>query len=158
MYNRLRHDISSKSKCWGGYLNTKLKRCFFAVLSSSSLKAVQLQYWNNGNMFKYLVDKYKSMKGEYMSRSPKEKWKFVLNWAIFFQKITGVAVLDKNYEVYWYTYGLCAAFLDINISLAYSIWYYHSDSPLKGFLFMSQLGVCIPVKQISTLFHNSSTD
>lgn len=79
-----------------------------------------------------------------MNRSPKGKWRFILNLAIFIQRLTGVAIVDKNFEVWWYTYASGVAFVDIFISFLYTLWYY-SDQPLKAYLFISLIGVIIPV-------------
>lgn len=97
-------------------------------------------------MLKYLVEKYRSIKSEYMNRSPKGKWRFVLNSAIFFQRLIAVEQCDVNFEVWWYTYASGVAFLDLVFSFVYTLWYY-ADQPLKGLLSISLIGIIVPVTE-----------
>lgn len=84
------------------------------------------------------------MKSEYVSRSPHGKWQFVLNIAIFTQRLTAVAVCDVNFEVWWYTYASGVGFLDYFLSFFYTLWYY-AEQPLKGILSISLIGILVPV-------------
>lgn len=102
------------------------------------------------------MEKYKSMKSDYMIRSPKRKWLFVLKMGIVAQKSIGIAILDPNFEVWWYTYASGIAFLDVILSFLYTLWYY-ADRPLKGLLFTALFGVVIPVRnQNSNYYHRIS--
>lgn len=95
-------------------------------------------------MLKYFIEKLKSIKTEYMERSPQGKWQFVLNLAVFFQKLIGVEILDTNFKVWWFTYVGCLGLIDVVSSFSYTLWYY-ANTPFKGFLFLSLIGVFIPV-------------
>lgn len=79
-----------------------------------------------------------------MSRSPKGKWQFVLDIAVFVQNLTAVAMIDVNFDVWWYSYTSAIGFLDFFVSLVYTIWYY-GDQPIKGLLAFSMMGILIPV-------------
>lgn len=91
-----------------------------------------------------LLKKYKEIKDDYMSRSPKGKWNFVRHIGIFILKLTGTPILDYNYKIRWYSYiGYFAFFITFS-SLFYTIWYYW-DQPMKKFQGVSILGITIPV-------------
>lgn len=98
----------------------------------------------NENMLKYFFERYNSLKSEYMNRSPRGKWLFVMHLGTMFQKIIGISIMDPNFKVWWFTYTSGVALLDVVLSSIYTIWYY-SDNPFKGFLFLSMLGIVVPV-------------
>lgn len=95
-------------------------------------------------MLKYITEKLKSVKSEYMNRSPRGKWSFILNMGIFVQKLTAVEMIDRNFKVWWYTYASGVVFIDIFCSFIYTLWYY-ADTPIKGLLFIALIGIIIPV-------------
>lgn len=95
-------------------------------------------------MFNYCANKYQSIKSEYMNRTPKGKWLFILNMAIITHRITGVHVLDLNFKLQWYSYLSLVGAIDCVSSFIYTIWYY-SDQPLKGLVFFAMSGIFIPV-------------
>lgn len=96
-------------------------------------------------MLTYLFEKYNSLKSEYMNRSPKGKWRFVLNMAIFAQSLYGVAVVDRDFKLWWYSYLSGVTFLEVACSIVYTCWYY-IEEPIKGALLISMIGVLVPVK------------
>lgn len=98
-------------------------------------------------MFKTLTEKYKVLKEEYLSRSPRGKWEFVRNIGIFVLTLTGVPILDPTYEVYWYSFAPFVTCTDIFISFLYTVWYYR-ETPLTGFLVTPLFGVVIPVNSL----------
>lgn len=89
--------------------------------------------------------KYKAIKTEYLERSPKGKWQFVLNIAIYAQKVIGFGILDAKFKVQWHSFSSGVAFVDCFISFIYTMWYF-SDTPLNGLLFISLFGIAIPVR------------
>lgn len=96
------------------------------------------------------IEKLKSVKAEYLSRSPKGKWEFVRNIGIYVLQVTGVPVLDPNFKVYWWSYAITGVILDVTISFAYSVWYYNFKviDPIKGlFNIPLYFGILIPVRQ-----------
>lgn len=95
-------------------------------------------------MFKYIVGQYKSIKTEYMNRTPKGKWHFVLNMAIFALNISGSDVISTNFKLGWYSYISGVVLVDCVLSFIYTLWYY-ADDPLKGLLFIATFGVFVPV-------------
>lgn len=95
-------------------------------------------------MFKSLIEKYKTIKKDFFSRSPRGKWEFSRNIGIFVLTLTGVPVLDPNYKVSWYSYAPGLTCLDIFISFFYTIWYF-IKTPLTGILVTPLFGVVVPV-------------
>lgn len=95
-------------------------------------------------MLKYLFEKYKSMKIEYLNRSPRGKWLFVLNMSIFALNAIGCASFVAGFKVSWYTLSTLVLFIDLFLSFLYTLWYY-ADQPLKGILSISMFGIFIPV-------------
>ena len=103
-------------------------------------------------MFKYLIEKFKSAKAEYLSRSPKGKWEFVRNTGVTILRVTGVPVLDPNFEVYWWSWAAAGVISDITVSFIYSLWYYNYKvkDPITGlFNIPLYFGILVPVIQIS---------
>lgn len=97
--------------------------------------------WNvRSIMFNY----YNSIKTDYLFRSPKGKWLFIVNLGIFIQNAIGFSVLDPKFEVWWFSYAAGVVFLDIICSFFYTLWFYW-ETPLKGLLFIALLGIVIPV-------------
>lgn len=95
-------------------------------------------------MIKRFIKKFKRVKADYLSRSPRGKWEFVRNIGIFVLTLTGVPVLDPKYEVFWYSYAPGLTCLDIFISFFYTVWYF-IETPLTGILVLPLYGVVIPV-------------
>lgn len=100
-------------------------------------------------MFK-LLEKYRSIKADYLSRSPRGKWEFVRNIGIFVLKLTGVPVLDPNYELYWYSFAPMLCGINIFLSFCYTIWYY-KETPITGFFGYSAVIRCF-FKEIVILY------
>lgn len=99
-------------------------------------------------MFNNLIEKFKTTKVEYLSRSPKGKWEFVRNTGIFILRCTGVPVLDPNFKVYWWSYAATGVILDVTFSFIYSVWYFNfmEKDPVKGlFNIPLYFGILIPV-------------
>lgn len=90
------------------------------------------------------MEKYQAMKSDYMKRSPKEKWRFVLKMGILVQKSIGIGIMDTDFKVWWYTFASGVIFIDVFLSFFYTLWF-HADNPLKGLLFTALFGVTIPV-------------
>lgn len=95
-------------------------------------------------MLKYFFKKYKSLKSAYLRRSPKEKWIFIRNIGIFFFKFTGAAFLDPKFKIWWYSYFGYIFVVDFSLTFLYTLWYY-VDTPVKGLLPISLLGIIVPV-------------
>lgn len=95
-------------------------------------------------MLQKLIELYKSMKTDYLNRSPKGKWLFVRNVGIFVLTLTGVPFLDPNFKIWWYSYAAGVAAADIALSCCYTVWYY-ADTPIKAILFTPILGIVVPV-------------
>lgn len=98
-----------------------------------------------------LIEKYKSVKADYLNRSPRGKWLFIRNIGISVLTLTGVPVLDPHFEVYWYSFAAGIAAINILLSFLYTLWYY-SETPLKRILFTPLLGTFIPVDQSTFYF------
>lgn len=92
----------------------------------------------------YVIAKYKSIKSEYMHRTPKGKWLFVLNMAIFALKIAGFDILTIDFKLTWISYIPGVVLVDCVLSFIYTIWYY-ANEPLKGMLFIATFGIIVPV-------------
>lgn len=116
-------------------------------MDNSRSLAVKLCHCLRSIMWKYFPSKYESIKTEYLFRTPKGKWLFVLNMGMFFLKMIGIPILDLEFEVWWYSYISGIAFVDSMISFFFTIWYY-ADTPLKGILYVAILGIVIPVRII----------
>lgn len=101
-------------------------------------------------MFKSLIEKYKTVKKDFLSRSPRGKWEFSRNIGIFVLTLTGVPVLDPNYKVSWYSYAPLLTCLDIFISFFYTIWYF-IETPLTGILVTPLFGVVVPVIKLKSI-------
>lgn len=104
-----------------------------------------------------LFGKYKKIKKDYLNRSPRGKWEFVRNIGIFILKISGVPVLDPNWKISWYSYVPNVVYIDLLLSFIYTVWY-HSDTPLNGFLIIPTYAVILPVNQylIDLIFQMSN--
>lgn len=117
--------------------------------------SVALYHWSDiewtkvvKNLFtlKMFLGIYKSIKNEYLSRSPRGKWLFVRNIGIFALKLMGNPILDPNYRVYWYSFAGILVVSNIFLSHLYTWWYYSdSETPIKGFLITPLYGTIIPV-------------
>lgn len=96
-------------------------------------------------MFDFIMYKFERIKIDYIKRSPKGKWIFVRDIGIKILQITGVAILDPNFKVWWYSYSPISVFCNFFACLFYTIWYY-SDNLLHGLKPFSLFGVVISVK------------
>lgn len=99
-------------------------------------------------MFKVLKEKYKSLKSEYFNRSPRGKWHFVRNLGIFVLSFSGLAILDPNFKVWWYSYVAAFVTIDVSASFAYTL-YYFADTPIQALLFTPLLSILVPVNNLS---------
>lgn len=109
-------------------------------------------------MFESLFEKLRSIKTNYLRRSPKEKWLFVRDAGILVLRTTGVPVLDPNFKVYWYSYAAGFVILDVTISFIYSVWYYKDRDPIRGMLNIPlYFGVLVPVRLIFTFINQIKT-
>lgn len=95
-------------------------------------------------MFDKLIKKYKSIKSEYLNRSPRQKWELIRNATIFVHTPLGHTALDPNYKPSWLSLIPMLVPIDVFISFAYTIWIYR-DEPMKGFLFTPLISVLVPV-------------
>lgn len=102
-------------------------------------------------MFNFLKS-YSAAKSDFLSRSPKGKWLFVRDVAISLLRLTGAAALDPTFEVYWYSYFPGVTAIIGFISFLYTIWYYSSIYPLKGYLFLPLYAIVIPVSSEKFIF------
>lgn len=92
-----------------------------------------------------ITRKYKWLKVNYLRKTPREKWIFLRNIGVFLTRITGVAVLDPNYKIRWYSYIPITLFVDLFASLIYTLWYF-ADDPLRSIQAVPLiLGVLAPV-------------
>lgn len=97
-------------------------------------------------MLRIFIDKYKTLKSEYLNRSPNGKWLFVRNIGIFILKLIGVPVVDPNFEVSAFSY--CSGLIcgGISVSAIYTLWYFMKTStPINGILVIPMYAVLIPV-------------
>lgn len=123
------------------HLLSLIKNC---VHSPSISEQIETQ--KSENMF----EKLKSVRSEYLSRSPKGKWQFVRDIGILVLKTTGVPVLDPKFEVYWYSYAAGLVIFDVTLSFIHSVWYFMGRDPIKGVLNIPlYFGVLVPVRYIS---------
>lgn len=63
-----------------------------------------------------LIQKIKSIKENYLSRSPKGKWYFVFQIALFFLRLCGSGSIDLNFKVTWTSFTVAFAVLDNIVS------------------------------------------
>lgn len=110
---------------------------------------VNIEKKSETKMFRKLIEKIKSMKVEYLNRSPRGKLLFVRNVGIFVLTLCGLAVLDPKFKVNWYSYAPAVVSTDLLLSFIYTLWYY-SEEPLKGILFTPLFGILIPVRHLET--------
>lgn len=112
---------------------------------SSRLDPEQLKR-TRPKMLRIFIDKYKTLKSEYLNRSPNGKWLFVRNIGIFILKLIGVPVFDPNFEVSALSY--CSGLICVGISLSaiYTLWYFmKTPTPINGILVIPIYAVLIPV-------------
>lgn len=95
-------------------------------------------------MIIFFINKYKSLKVEYLSRSPKGKWVFIRDIGIIVLTMTGVPVLDPNYKVTWFSYAGAIVTIDVFSSFFYTLWHF-SDTLIEGFLVTPLFGILLPV-------------
>lgn len=117
-------------------------------------------------MLKKLIEKIKSIKTDYLSRSPRgkvgflylfktktvtevfyEKVDFVWSIVNFIWGLIGIASMDRKYKPYWYSYSAMVAMIEFSISFLYTIWYYKDTTPINGFLATPLFGIIIPVNK-----------
>lgn len=94
------------------------------------------------------VEKYKSIKSAYLSRSPREKWILIRNTAAFFLGCLGIPVSDPNFKANWYSYVSIVVAIDMTLSYCYTIWHFIGIDPVKGFLAVPLISVIIPVNHL----------
>lgn len=94
---------------------------------------------------KYLIEKYRKVKDDYMNRSPKGKWMIVRDVGNMFLRFIGVAYLDPKFKVSWYSYAPAIVMIDVFLSCLYTLWFYSTDEPIKGILVISLLGILTSV-------------
>lgn len=92
---------------------------------------------------KTLKQIFNAIKDDYLKRSPRGKWKFVRNTAIFILKICGVAAIDLNFKVTWYSFACAVVVLDVFLSFLYTVWYYSGG--IEGFLVIPVIGIVFSV-------------
>lgn len=97
-------------------------------------------------MFGAFVEKYQSLKRNYLNRSPRQKWKFVQTLGIYILKPSGVTFLDPNFKLYWNTYIPILLCIEMVVSYLYTVWYY-IDTPVKAILIWSEIGLLVPVNK-----------
>lgn len=98
------------------------------------------------DLINYPIKQFKKIKAEYLNSSPKEKWNLARNFANLFLRLAGIAVLDREFKVWWYSYVCTVLISNFALSILYTLWYYaDSPTPLKGFLFIPMLGVVTSV-------------
>lgn len=104
-------------------------------------------------IYNYFIKKYKKIKDDYLSRSPKGKWDFVRNIANSLLQMIGVAVIDLNFKVWWYSYMGAVVLINTALSFLYTLWYfYHIGTPLEGILLIALFGIFVSVCVIIDLF------
>lgn len=102
-------------------------------------------------MLEKLVEKCKSLKIEYLNRSPKGKWLFMMNICELILKSIGLNSLDPNFKMTWLFYVAGVVIVSVFSSYIYTILHF-IDSPMKGFLATPMIGILIPVSTAS-YFH-----
>lgn len=95
-------------------------------------------------MIKYLSNKYKGLREEYLARSPRGKWGFVQSLGNFFLKPIGFDFLDRNFKMRWYSYGAFILPLNFFTSFIYTVWY--SENLLNALLGTPCIVIGIVVK------------
>lgn len=107
------------------------------------------------NIIRWFIKTCKSIKENYLKKSPKQKWLFIRDIGISILSLSGVPILDPNHKTYWYSYAVCGLTVDYTFSFFYTIWYYF-DQPMKSLQSLPLLGVLIPV--IFQYFCNEKND
>lgn len=97
-----------------------------------------------------LIEKYKAIKEDYLRRSLRGKWTFVQQIGIFFLKICGIAIIDRNFKVTWFSFSKAVAVFDVIVSFAYTIWYF--SGTIQGFLVVPCLGTLLSVSFFISTF------
>lgn len=121
-------------------LNQSINCCSWLNMSNQ----LQNKSWFLNKMIKRLIKKYKSLKCDYLNRTSRGKWDFVLNIGQFVLTLHGVPFLDLSFKIKWYSFGSLAAAIDFLGSSLYTIWYF-ADTPIKSILITSMFGTVIPV-------------
>lgn len=106
-------------------------------------------------MMNRIIEKYKTLKREYLARTPREKWKFVRNVGRFLLIVVGVPVLNAKFYLDWYSFVPLAAIIDFFASTLYTFWHL-ADEPIKALLPISCFGIVIPVNTDIVLLHSTS--
>lgn len=97
-------------------------------------------------MKKYISEKYRSLKSEYLNRTPLKKWDFVRKIGAFVLILLGIPTLSPKFVIRWYIYGGLVGIVDFFASTLYTTFYFAgSDEPLKAILALALFGTVIPV-------------
>lgn len=116
-------------------------------LSSSCVVHIKFEFefeFNDITMFFGLIEKYKSLKSDYLSLTPREKWKVVRNALSVAFSCIGLKVFDPNFELRWYSYISAFTCVYAMTLFPYTIWYYRSE-PIKALSYTPYLAILIPV-------------
>lgn len=101
-----------------------------------------------------LLNIYRSIKTEYLNRSPRGKWHFVRKMGsnclcllgVPLMQTSSITSIHPSFKPYWYSYSGVMVVICITFSHIYTWWfYYHSDDPLKAFLIVPLYGTIVPV-------------
>lgn len=127
--------------------NALYKSTFQSLISSVSFWASFALLDKKPTMLWAIIKKYRVVKREYLSRSPKGKWLFIRNICTFVLSFTGVQITDSNFEPNFYSYCTGITIISRFISFFYTLWYYSKTStPINGLLMLPMFGALIPVK------------
>lgn len=91
----------------------------------------------------YLFNRFKSIKLNYLAKSPLEKWHFVRQINYYLFKIIGVDFMEKKYKVNILTLIPILLVLNYYVLLIYT-WYYYRHNMYRALISSPALGTFIP--------------
>lgn len=113
----------------------KSKSISFILIPKESRRIVLM------NVQKY----FQSVKKSFSNRTPREKWCFVRDIAIFMLLFTGVPFFDRNFKLSWLCFIPAIVTVDYVLCFGYTVWYYIGRDSIKAILMIPTLAIFIPV-------------
>lgn len=100
----------------------------------------------------WLLFSFKTIKQNYMRKSPYEKWYFIRNIHATLVKLVGVDVMNDNFKVNIRT--LIPIYVEVNYLclLTYTLIYYRNE-PFKALIATPSMGILIPVSLFWVKIH-----
>lgn len=96
------------------------------------------------SLYHWAQTKIRLFESYYKNKSPKGKWEILRRFINFWLYCDGLAVLDRNYRVFWLTCMPGVLILDYFVLMVYTSYKFRTDS-LRAIQTTCVLGAVIPV-------------